>query len=270
MASGSQVTKQLDMALSLGQPFDTVMVAPYYSLGMSRTNLAATVKAFDASDDDQAAEMVLHDLTYDSTGLPGWIKSVTDAVRAYNEANDKNCIVIGYEGSLEYASPVGSANREARNHDIQYNKNYYRTEQGYYKLLQDSGLQNVHIMGLGIGWPYAWGLYHQRTQQHSRGDGLNGAYDNSTATLTPGTPGYVGNYLKQDRRVDSVRGQAFVDWLDEMAGSPVPPTPDPATYEFSASGTIALTSPTTPAADTYQFEATGEIKLTPSPPPAGT
>jgi hypothetical protein len=216
----SQVTPYLNFALAQGQPLDAVACAPYYSLGMSGSGIANTVAAFNACDDDQAAEMVLHDITYDSTGMVTWIKSISDAVTAYNQANGKNAIMIGYEGNLEWASPNGSIHHDERSHDIQYNPNYYHAEQGWYKILQDHGFQNLHKYGIGIGWPLAWGDYHVRTQKHSLGDGLNGAANNRHFSVNPSSPFYVapgrgldsGTMLDQDIQVDSVRGQAFIDW----------------------------------------------------------
>jgi hypothetical protein len=104
-----------------------------------------------------------------------------------------------------------------------------------------------------------------RTQKHSRGDGRDGAYDNRTATWTPGTPGYIGGtYTKQDRRVDSVRGQAFVDWVNAIGQSTPPPTATAytVTAPTPASGLVNTASGNFTVQPNEAY--TGTITITPS------
>jgi hypothetical protein len=265
MGSGaSQITPALDLALSLGAPLDAIACAPYYSM----SPYPESVRAFDLYDDDQAADMLLHDKFYDMT--PGsMIAYITDnynAIQAYNKANDKHCIMIGYEGGIEFAAPAGAKRHDERSHDIQYNPIFYDEEQGVSAIYQKYGFSTVHIYGLGIGWgPQSWAIYHGRTQPHSRGDGKNGAADNRKTSVNPTSPYWIGKGMSfnqsawvQDQRVHSVRGQAYIDWVGEMTANPGPdPGPGPeATYTFTGSGILAGPSQQSPA----DIEAT--IKIT--------
>jgi hypothetical protein len=231
-----------------------------------------SVRAFDLYDDDQAADMLLHDKFYDMTpgSMIDYIRNNYDAIQAYNTANNKNCIMIGYEGGIEFAAPAGAKRHDERSHDIQYNPNFYDAEQGWFALLQKYGFTTLHIYGLGIGWgPQSWALYHGRTQPHSRGDGQGGAADNRHISVNPNSPYWIGKGMTfnqsayvQDQRVDSVRGQAYIDWVDAMAANPGPdpgpgPGPGPeATYTFTGSGILAGPGQQSPA----DIEAT--IKIT--------
>jgi hypothetical protein len=267
MGSGaSQITPALNLALSLGAPLDAIACAPYYSM----SPYPASVAAFDLYDDDQAADMLLHDKFYDMSpgGMIAYITDNYDAVQAYNRANDKHCIMIGYEGGIEFAAPAGAKRHDERSHDIQYHPIFYDQEQGVSAIYQKYGFSTVHIYGLGIGWgPQSWAMYHGRTQPHSRGDGQNGATDNRKVSVNPNSPYWIGKGMTfnqsayvQDQRVHSVRGQAYIDWGSETAANPGPdPGPDPGpetTYTFTGSGTLTSQSGQQSPAD---IEAT--IKL---------
>jgi hypothetical protein len=262
MNSGvSQITPYLNTALAVGEPIDAIMGAPYYSMCSSGSALAQTVAAFELYDDDQACEMLLHDITYDTTGIVSWMKEMQGAIEAYNQANGKSCFLMGYEGGIEYAAPTGAANRNTRSVDLQYNPNFYNVEQGWYKILQDNGFDHLHVYGLGIGWPVSWGVYHLRTQHHSRGDGLNGAQGNRAICFNPANPNHhTDSYLQSDIHRDSVRGQAFVDWVDALSTTPATrytlttPTPD--------SGMVGVASGLFGVAPNGVY--TGTITITPS------
>lgn len=224
LGSGAgQVTPHLNMALQLGQPLDAIACAPYYSL----TPFTNTVSMFNTYDDDQALDMLTHDLWHNPTGVSASIADNLNAVKAYNLANNANVAFMGYEGGVEWASAVGGNRYYERNHDMIYNPNFYHHEQAFYALLQTHEFDHLHIYSLGIGWaPEAWGIYHKRNQRHSLGDGRNGASDNRNISVVPESPNYVtpeGTWneaqTKQDLLCDSPRGQALVDWLGAIGES---------------------------------------------------
>ncbi len=223
----AQVTPHLEFALSLGQPFDAIGCAPYWSI----TSDAATIEVFSLYDDDQASAMSIHDLYYNPNNMIGYILSNYNAVQDYNAAHGKSCILMGYEGGIEYNTPFGGFLREQRNHDIYYNKHMYFVEQAVLALWQ-RWFDHIHIYGLGIGWPNCWGVYHTRRQKHSRGDGLNGNSDNSQLRMNPYAvphiaPGfdYLHATVKQDLYADSPRGHAVWDWLNDLTPSSGNPPP---------------------------------------------
>jgi hypothetical protein len=214
MNSGpTQVTPHLNQALGMGRPYDAISCAPYFSLG---TN-AQTVAAFNSYDDDQACELLLHDITFDTTNnIPPWLANVKEAVDAYNTANNQNCILICYEGSFEHAADLGP-----RNHDIQYNPNFYDVWRGWMKILQDGGVQFAHIYGLGIGWPQAWGNFHARTQLMGYGLGGPDDVDNRAFKINGMSGDINSTALWQDCQVRSVRGKATRDWNDDVESGSV-------------------------------------------------
>jgi hypothetical protein len=153
--------------------------------------------------------------------------------------------------------PAGANQAATRQHDIHYNPNFYQVTQGYYKLIQQNGVSDYHQSAFGYGWPDAYPFYHMRTQHHSRGDGANGNTNNRLLTITPGMPGYIGgSTTKQDRRADSVSGQAFIDWLNAI-GSP---------QQTATAYTVTAPTPASGLVNT----ASGNFTVQPNGPYTGT
>jgi hypothetical protein len=106
-----QVTPHLNLGLAVGQPFDAVSLAPYFTNNMSADGTAATIAAINQYDNDQVAEQLLHDVTYDTTGIISALQNVVAAVAAYNTAHGKTCVTTVYEGG-----PDDSRGREPGGH----------------------------------------------------------------------------------------------------------------------------------------------------------
>jgi len=51
-----------------------------------------------------------------------------------------------------------------------------------------------------------------------RGDGLDGKFDNRLCLATPGKTYTKGPEVDQDANAVSVRGKAFLDWMEEVSG----------------------------------------------------
>ena len=156
MNSGvSQVTPYLNLApRSWASHFDAIMRRPYYSMGCPATGLArhGTVAAFNLYDDDQACRATApHDITYDPNGIV-----IVDAKhegrhrRSTTPRNGKSCILIGYEGGIEYAAPTGAANHDSSlGRSSSTTPTFTTSSKGWYKILQDRASTTCTSMALG-------------------------------------------------------------------------------------------------------------------------
>lgn len=205
MGSGdSQVRPHLEYGQRMGTPFDAVAVGPYWSF----ENTPLNQKVAAALDDEQLVDLVMADQRTNPRTNNAWMASVTNALYGFNQKYQTNVKLIGYEGGIETAHPWGAA----RNHDLQYNPNWYFAETDWIAWCQTWGLDRLHVYSLAQWWnPESWGGYHTSQQRHSRGDGLNGAADNRLWRRGVRAAG-----VNQDSRVDSIRGQAWLDWLGTL------------------------------------------------------
>jgi hypothetical protein len=205
MGSGdSQVRPHLEYGQRMGTPFDAVAVGPYWSFEATPLNQ----KVVAALDDEQFIDVIMADQRTNPRTNNAWMNSVTNALYGFNQKYQTNVKLIGYEGGIETAHPWGAA----RNHDLQYNPNWYFAETDWIAWCQTWGLDRLHVYSLAQWWnPESWGGYHTSQQRHSRGDGLNGAVDNRLWRRGVRAVG-----VNQDSRVDSIRGQAWLDWLGTL------------------------------------------------------
>jgi len=108
-----------------------------------------------------------------------------------------------------------------RSHDLLYNPNVYYLEREHYGILQDAGFLRHHTYALSMGSAETgtyYGMYHIQTQVAGRGDGLDGKFDNRLCLATPGKTYTKGPEVDQDANAVSVRGKAFLDWMEEVSG----------------------------------------------------
>ena len=202
MGSGSsQMTPYLDYGHAHGTPFDDVAIAPYWHFEDTTLNRQAAA----ALDDDQLVDVIGADQRTNPKYHAVWIKDAHAAIDAYNTAHGEAVKLYGYEGGIEFATQWD----EKRNHDLIYNPVWYFVEMDWLAWCQQSRLERLNVYSLAQWWnPHGWGGYHTSQQRHSRGDGLNGAKDNR-AVKAKTKPSNVNH----DSQVDSVRGQAWLDWL---------------------------------------------------------
>jgi hypothetical protein len=205
MGNGStQVTPHLEYGAKAGTPFDDVAVAPYWS--MEDTPLTRQVAA--VLDDEQFIDIVNADMRTNPKFNNPWMADIAKAIGTYNQSHSTSVKLIGYEGGIEFAAPGD----ERRNHDLIYNPKWYFTELDWLAWCQQAGLERLNVYSLAQWWnPAAWGGYHTSQQRHSRGDGLNGAANNLAVKARSKPAG-----VNQDVRVDAVRPQAWLDWLDTL------------------------------------------------------
>src|SRR5208283_5225255 len=64
-----------------------------------------------------------------------------------------------------------------------------------------------------------WGLYHGPIQPYGRGDGSDGKSNNLLCLATPGQSHSKASTVNQDLQNVSVRGAAFLNWMQAAAPS---------------------------------------------------
>ncbi len=218
----SDAQSHLNYAITLNKPVDAIAIAPYVSTEDTAYNngLLSTL------DDEQAISMFVHDLWYNPNTYNAYAATDKGYIKAYNTSTGRNCILLGYEGGIEFVLPNNTSitRREPRNHDCVTNPNWYNAEQDFYAWLQMQGFDHLHVYALAMFWgPQAWGMYHGILQDHGRGDGSDGKLNNLLCRANPTATHYKGASVNQDMNTVSVRGQAFIDWLADVANGPTPP-----------------------------------------------
>lgn len=98
---GAGAAARLEFAHSLGVPADVVAIAPYLVMEPK----PITQVAFWKKDDDQAIDLFVHDLFYDTTQNPKFFSDVNAAIAAYNHAHGESVQLYGYEGGVSCAAP---------------------------------------------------------------------------------------------------------------------------------------------------------------------
>ena len=108
----------------------------------------------------------------------------------------------------------------ALNHDIQYDPVWRIYEKDFYALLQILGFTNINIQSMiaYYFYQYAWGMQTWGWQPHGKGDGSDGKANNRLCLATPGYPSSKASTTNQDQQNVSVRGQAFLEWMQPARG----------------------------------------------------
>ena len=211
----------LQLAAYLGVHVDGRAVAPYTNLDDS----AATIAAWNsATTIQQLIDLVIHDLYYCNNVFPygGWnayIAAEQADVAAYNAATGGSCFLYGYEGGWG-GPPAGINNSTTLSHDIVYDPNWLIIEQDMFALWQKAGFLNVNIYSYDIYYYGAnnWGVYHCPGQLPGKGDGSDGKANNRLCLATPGFEYSKAATINQDQFCVSVRGQAFLEWMQPAQG----------------------------------------------------
>lgn len=221
---GNNAAYYLEFAASQSMDFNAIACAPYLDFEINDYNATT----FNSYDDEQAIDMWVHELFYNTRTYNAWIALTKVGIDAYNTATGKHCVLMGYEGGAEIIPPNSATTIHVieRNHDILYNPNWYWAEQDFYYWLQLRGFTALHVYSLSQYWnPEGWGMYHGLLQPHGRGDGSDGKANNLLYRANPSAANYKGINVNQDDRCVSVRGQAFIDWLNSLGVTPPPPPP---------------------------------------------
>jgi len=212
----------LQLAAYLGVHVDCRAVAPYTNLDDS----AATIAAWNnATSIQQMVDLVIHDLYYCNNPAPGtggwnaYIAAEQTDIAAYNTATGGNCVMYGYEGGWG-GLPDGINNATTISHDITYDPSWLIIEQDMFALWQRAGVLNVNIYSYDIYYYGGnnWGVYHCPGQLPGRGDGSDGKANNRLCLATPGFEYSKAATTNQDQNTVSVRGQAFLEWMQPAQG----------------------------------------------------
>ena len=211
----------LNLAISYGVTIDAYAVAPYLDPDTGAASVAAWNNSATIA---QMCDLWIHDQYYKTYGtIPVFSGSPTHSpgtchlanIAAYNTATGGNCYLIGYEGGFETGTPGN--NQTTLGRDMTYHPNWRIIEQDFYALLQLSGYMDIAINDWcgPLSPPSDYAYYHSPHQLFGKGDGSDGKADNR---LWFCTPGFIINYAPtitntQDLNTVSVRGQAFLDWM---------------------------------------------------------
>lgn len=98
----SGVAARLEFCHQLGVPVGVVAIAVY--TGVDRA--PASQVAFWGFDDEQAVDMYIHDLYYNTTQYPQQLKAMNAVIAAYNLKYGENVQLYAYEGGIGCAAPV--------------------------------------------------------------------------------------------------------------------------------------------------------------------
>ncbi len=213
----------LQIAAYYGVTIDTHAAAPYINLD----NGAATISAWNNANIQQMIDIYVHDMYYNQQGWPAWLASHRALMGAYNATSVSpnfngttgTCFLYGYEGGFG-APPPGINNCTALSHDLPFDPNWLIIEQDFYALLQESGFVNVNLYSYDIYYDSSanWGLYHWPYQPYGKGDGSDGKANNRLCLATPGFEYSKAATTNQDQQNVSVRGQAFLEWMQPSQG----------------------------------------------------
>ncbi len=135
-------------------------------------------------------------------------------------------VVRGAYGSTASAHAIGSNLRPAyleRSHDIMYNPLWYFVEQDFFGQAQLAGFCQLNLYALCMSSAETnsyYGAYHTPWQVAGKGDGTDGKADNRLTLACPGKPHTKAATTSQDVANVSVRGQASLDWMEEVASPP--------------------------------------------------
>jgi hypothetical protein len=203
-----QPKNHLAYAARNGWQVDRIGNAPYLH---PDTGLAA----FTTWDDDQLCDLWPMFLWFDSrpASYNGYVASAARYIADYNAATGGSCKLAGYEGGIEHAVPTSIPGYHLRGLDLVYNPHWYWFEDTFYRWLQRQGFSEFHVYSLSqYHSPHLWGMYHWPRQKPGYGDGRHGGTDNRLRLARPGQPNSKPANVNVDEN-DSVRGQAFIDWL---------------------------------------------------------
>ena len=151
-------------------------------------------------------------------GLTGH-NTINSEIASFNAATGGNCILHAYEGGY---SSAGSSNQlqgewYGLSHDVRYLPVWRIYEKDFFALIQQIGYKEFTIYAHTLYWYYqnCWNVYTWMMQQPGIGDGSDGKFDNRTCLFTSQYPGYTAkaSNVNQDELCDSVRGQAFNEWM---------------------------------------------------------
>ncbi len=213
----------LQIAAYYGVTIDTHAAAPYINLDDS----AATMLAWNNSNIQQMIDIFVHDMYYNQQGWPAWLAAHQALMAAYNATPASpnfngaigTCFLYGYECGFQ-TPPAGITNQISLSHDLTYDPNWLIIEQDFYALLQKSGFVNANVYSYSIYYvtPNNWGLYHWVNQPYGKGDGSDGKANNRLCLATPGYEYSKAATTNQDAVNVSVRGQAFLEWMQPSQG----------------------------------------------------
>ena len=207
----------LNLAIANNVTIDAYGVAPY----IDPDNSAASVAAWNNSASiQQMIDLWVHDLYYKITGFSSFFTQHWNNINKYNIATGGACFLYGYEGGFETGAPTGANNRTTLSHDLPYDPNWLIIEQDVYALFQTAGFVDLNIYSFDIYDVGAnnWGLYHSPYQPYGKGDGSDGKANNRHCLATPGLTWSKAATTNQDQQNVSVRGQAFLEWMQPAQG----------------------------------------------------
>ncbi len=213
---------QLAQAQANSVTIDALGLAPY----IDPDNSAASVAAWNSADIQQAIDLWIHDLYYNTQGFQAFMAGNASTLAAYNAAMGTSAGFWGYEGGFETGVPAAAGNVTPRSRDMPYDPNWLIIEKDMYALFQSAGFPGINLYSYSIYYSYSnnWGLKHWPGQKPGKGDGSNGGFVNRRCLATPGQTYTKAATTNQDAQCDAVRLQALNEW---MAQTPPPPPPPP-------------------------------------------
>ena len=236
--------------LSVAQEYNVIIdayaVAPYIGPTATAQSIPINTATWNAANITQIADLFIHDVWYNPANTTSFVGPANGSVSgthwayitSYNAWLDANfpgtrhCILVGYEGGYSTGAPdtcttCSSGVNEGMggngygnicpylNHDIKYDPVWRIYEKDFYALLQRLGFTDVNIYAecLYYFYQYAWSIYSWSAQQPGKGDGSDGKANNRLCLATPGYPYSKASTTNQDQQNVSVRGQAFLEWM---------------------------------------------------------
>jgi len=234
--------------LSVAQEYNVIIdayaVAPYISVTQSTQATPVNTAAWNAANITQMADLFIHDVWYNPQNTTSFVGPTNGSVAgthwafitSYNEwlatnhPGERPCVLIGYEAGYGNGAPPTQTTCSSgytasniyyyTNHDIPYDPVWRIYEKDFYALLQLLGFTNVNIQSI-IAYYFeysAWGMQTWGWQPHGKGDGSDGKANNRLCLATPGYPSSKASTTNQDQQNVSVRGQAFLEWMQPAHG----------------------------------------------------
>ena len=236
--------------LSVAQTYNVIIdaytVACYIFPTENSQATPISTAAWNAASIPQMADLFIHDVWYNPTNTTSFVGPTNGSVpgthwayiQSYNTwlaANfpgSRPCVLCSYECGFSQGAPdtcttcssgvnlgMGGSGYgnicPALNRDISYDPVWRIYEKDFYALMQSLGFTDMTIQSNVAYYFYQsdWAMFVWGHQPPGKGDGSDGKANNRLCLATPGYPYSKASTTNQDQQNVSVRGQAFLEWM---------------------------------------------------------